>query len=114
LRAAIDRAFAVRPDFLLLDEPFVALDEALAMRLREELTALTRREKVTTWLVTHDLDEAIELADHLFFLSSRPTRVILERRLTSPASATNCANWCCKPISPRAMISPARCAGWTA
>jgi NitT/TauT family transport system ATP-binding protein len=53
------------------------------MRLREELTALTRREKVTTLLVTHDLDEAIELADHLFFLSSRPARVILERRLSS-------------------------------
>jgi ABC-type nitrate/sulfonate/bicarbonate transport system ATPase subunit len=82
-RAAIARAFAVRPDFLLLDEPFVSLDEAIAMRLREELTALTRREKVTTLLVTHDLDEAIELADHLFFLSSRPARVILERRLSS-------------------------------
>jgi NitT/TauT family transport system ATP-binding protein len=80
-RASIARAFAVRPELLLLDEPFVSLDEATASRLREELAALTRRERITTLFVTHDLSEAISLADHLFFLSSRPTRVILERRL---------------------------------
>ena len=80
-RAAIARAFAVRPELLLLDEPFVSLDEATATRLREELAALTRREGITTLFVTHDLSEAISLADHLFFLSSRPTRVILEKRL---------------------------------
>ncbi len=80
-RAAIARAFAVRPELLLLDEPFVSLDEATAGRLREELAALTRRERITTLFVTHDLNEAIQLADHLFFLSSRPTRVILEKHL---------------------------------
>jgi ABC-type nitrate/sulfonate/bicarbonate transport system ATPase subunit len=80
-RAAIARAFAARPDFLLLDEPFVSLDEAVADRLRGELMALTSRSMVTTLFVTHDLVEAIQLADRLFFLSDRPARIILEKSL---------------------------------
>jgi ABC-type nitrate/sulfonate/bicarbonate transport system ATPase subunit len=79
-RVAIARAFAVAPDFLLLDEPFVSLDEATAARLRAELTALTASRHVTTLMVTHDLDEAVQLADHMFFLSDRPSRVVLERQ----------------------------------
>ncbi len=86
-RAAIARAFVVRPDFLLLDEPFVSLDEAVADRLRHELTALTTRTRVTTLLVTHDLAEAIQLADRLFFLSDRPARVLLEKSLPPPRGA---------------------------
>jgi ABC-type nitrate/sulfonate/bicarbonate transport system ATPase subunit len=80
-RAAIARAFAVRPDFLLLDEPFVSLDRAVVDRLRDELMALTSRSTVTTLFVTHDIVEAIELADRLFFLSDRPARIILEKSL---------------------------------
>ena len=83
-RTAIARAFAVQPDFLLLDEPFVSLDEAVADRLRNELVSLTTRTKVTTLFVTHDLAEAIQLADHLFFLSDRPARIILEKSLPPP------------------------------
>jgi ABC-type nitrate/sulfonate/bicarbonate transport system ATPase subunit len=83
-RAAIARAFAVRPDFLLLDEPFVSLDETVAARLRDELVALTTRTKITTLFVTHNLDEAIQLSDRLFFLSDRPTRVIAEKSLPPP------------------------------
>jgi len=80
-RAAIARAFAIRPDFLLLDEPFVSLDEAVATRLRSELVALTTRAKVTTLLVTHHLEEAVELADRLFLLSERPAHIIFEKVL---------------------------------
>lgn len=83
-RVAIARAFAVRPDFLLLDEPFVSLDEVVAARLREELLALTTRTKITSLLVTHDLAEAIQLADRLFFLSDRPTRILSEQALPPP------------------------------
>jgi ABC-type nitrate/sulfonate/bicarbonate transport system ATPase subunit len=86
-RAAIARAFAVNPDFLLLDEPFVSLDEAVAGRLRDELVALTTRTRVTTLFVTHDLEEAVQLADRLFFLSDRPTRIILEKALPPPRGA---------------------------
>jgi len=86
-RAAIARAFAVRPDFLLLDEPFVSLDEATADRLRDELVALTKRTSVTTLFVTHDVAEAIQLADRLFFLSDRPARIIAEKALPPPRGA---------------------------
>jgi NitT/TauT family transport system ATP-binding protein len=82
-RVAIARAFAVRPTLLLLDEPFVSLDEATAVRLREQLAALTRRERITTLCVTHGLLEAIELADHLFFLSERPAAIVFEKQLPS-------------------------------
>jgi NitT/TauT family transport system ATP-binding protein len=83
-RAAIARAFAARPDFLLLDEPFVSLDEAVAVRLRNELVALTTRTRVTTLFVTHDLEEAVQLADRLFFLSDRPARILFEKSLPPP------------------------------
>jgi NitT/TauT family transport system ATP-binding protein len=86
-RVAIARAFAVRPDFLLLDEPFVSLDAAVAARLRDELTTLTQRERVTTLLVTHDLNDAFQLADRLFFLSTRPASVIAEIPLPPPRGA---------------------------
>jgi ABC-type nitrate/sulfonate/bicarbonate transport system ATPase subunit len=83
-RAAIARAFAIRPDFLLLDEPFVSLDEAVADRLRSELMALTARTSVTTLLVTHHLEEAIQLADRLFVLSDRPAHLVFEKALLLP------------------------------
>ena len=86
-RAAIARAFAIRPDFLLLDEPFVSLDEAVAARLRNELVALTTATRVTTLLVTHDLAEAVQLADRLFFLSDRPAQIIFEKTLPPPRGA---------------------------
>jgi ABC-type nitrate/sulfonate/bicarbonate transport system ATPase subunit len=82
-RVAIARAFAIRPTMLLLDEPFVSLDEATAARLRGELAELTRRERITTLCVTHDLAEAAELADHLFLLSPRPATVVFEKQLPS-------------------------------
>jgi ABC-type nitrate/sulfonate/bicarbonate transport system ATPase subunit len=83
-RTAIARAFAVHPDFLLLDEPFVSLDEATASRLRNELVALTTRTRATTLFVTHNLAEAIQLADRLFFLSDRPAHIIAEKTLPPP------------------------------
>jgi NitT/TauT family transport system ATP-binding protein len=83
-RVALARAFAVGPDLLLLDEPFVSLDDALAARLREELAVLVSRSPVTTLLVTHDIDEAIGLADRLLLLSASPARVIAEVPVTRP------------------------------
>lgn len=85
-RVALARAFAVEPDLLLLDEPFVSLDAALATRLREELADLVNRRPVTTLLVTHDLEEAIALADRLFLLSPSPAHVTAEMPLDRPRS----------------------------
>jgi ABC-type nitrate/sulfonate/bicarbonate transport system ATPase subunit len=77
-RVALARAFAVEPDLLALDEPFVSLDVALAARLRAELIELVSRRPVTTLLVTHDLDEAVLLADRVILLSPSPARVLAE------------------------------------
>jgi ABC-type nitrate/sulfonate/bicarbonate transport system ATPase subunit len=85
-RVALARAFAVKPDLLLLDEPFVSLDNALASRLRDELAELVKRRPVTTLLVTHNVEEAIDLADRLYLLSASPARVIAEVPVARPRS----------------------------
>jgi NitT/TauT family transport system ATP-binding protein len=85
-RVAIARAFAIRPDILLLDEPFVSLDAALALRLREELKALIEARKVTSLIVTHSVEEAIALADRVLILSSRPARLIADVPIAIPRS----------------------------
>ena len=81
-RVALARAFAVKPELLLLDEPFVSLDDALAARLAEELVLLVETGLVTTLMVTHNVDEAARLADQLILLSPRPARVVAELPIT--------------------------------
>jgi NitT/TauT family transport system ATP-binding protein len=83
-RVALARALAVEPDFLFLDEPFVSLDAALADRLRGELIELVSRRPVTTLVVTHDVEEAIGLADRIFLLSSSPARVLANMPIDRP------------------------------
>lgn len=75
-RVAIIRAFAVNPDILLLDEPFVSLDAANARQVRASLYALWQHRPHTVLFVSHDLREAIALADRLIFLSSSPMRLL--------------------------------------
>ncbi|WP_298275378.1 ATP-binding cassette domain-containing protein [uncultured Bradyrhizobium sp.] len=75
-RVALARAFAVEPDFLILDEPLASLDNALAGRLRDQVATLVASRKMMTLLVTHDLDDAVRLGDRLFFLSPRPARIL--------------------------------------
>src|SRR5258708_22872429 len=83
-RVALARAFAVKPDLLVLDEPFVSLDAALAKHLQEELAALVTSRHVTTLIVTHSMDEAISLADRLFLLSASPAHVVGEVPIPRP------------------------------
>jgi ABC-type nitrate/sulfonate/bicarbonate transport system ATPase subunit len=75
-RVALARAFAVEPDFLILDEPLASLDDALAARLREQIATLVGSRSVMTLLVTHNLDDAVRLGDRLFLLSPRPARIL--------------------------------------
>ena len=77
-RVALARAFAVAPNLLILDEPFASLDAALATRMREQLAWLVDRSPVTVLLVTHDVEEAVRLADRLIVLSARPAQIIAD------------------------------------
>lgn len=69
-RAAMARALAVEPDLLLMDEPFVALDENLRSRLRTEVRRVQQETKTPILLVTHDIGEAYQLADHLIIIEN--------------------------------------------
>ncbi len=86
-RVAFARAFAVEPDFLILDEPLASLDDALAARLRDQIAMLVDSRSVMTLLVTHDLDEAVRLGDRLFLLSPRPARIIADLPIPTPRNA---------------------------
>ena len=77
-RAAIARAFAIQPALLLLDEPFVSLDPAMAEQGRMVLATAWRTRRCAALLVTHDLAEAASLADRILLLSAGPARVVRE------------------------------------
>jgi ABC-type nitrate/sulfonate/bicarbonate transport system ATPase subunit len=77
-RVALARAFGIRPDLLLLDEPFVSLDEPTAHRLRLLLLDLLAAHATTAIFVTHNLREAIMVAHRLIFLSASPAHVVTE------------------------------------
>lgn len=75
-RAALARAFIAQPDILLMDEPFGALDALTRMTLQDELRRLIDEIHPTVLLVTHDVDEALFLADRILVFSKRPARVL--------------------------------------
>ena len=77
-RVAMARAFAPNPNILLLDEPFISLDKKISNSLRKLLLQLWKKKKPIIIFVTHDLDEAIELADRILFLSSLPSTILLD------------------------------------
>ena len=77
-RIALARAFAPNPDILLLDEPFISIDKKVSNLLRKLLVKLWKKNKPIIIFVTHDLDEAIELADRICFLSNLPSKILLD------------------------------------
>ena len=88
-RVALARAFAPRPDLLLLDEPFVSLDERTADRLRRLLLEVWSARPTTAILVTHNAREAILLADELVLLAPRPTHVVAVVPISVPQAKRN-------------------------
>src|SRR4029434_5853474 len=74
-RAELARALVVKPEILYMDEPFSALDALLSLRMRNELLRILGEERHTVLLVTHDVEEAIHLADRVMVLSARPTKI---------------------------------------
>jgi ABC-type nitrate/sulfonate/bicarbonate transport system ATPase subunit len=91
-RVELARALVVKPEILYMDEPFSALDALMNLRMRTELLRILGEERHTVVLITHDVEEAIFLADRILVLSSRPTKIqatfevslAQPRRLSSP------------------------------
>ena len=74
-RAALIRTLATNPDLLLLDEPFSAVDFQTRLEVCDDVYSIIKREKKTALLVTHDISEAISLADKVIVLTKRPATV---------------------------------------
>ena len=74
-RVALIRTLAVNPELLLLDEPFSALDYQTRLQLGDEISSIIRKEKKTALFVTHDIAEAISIADRVLLLKKRPAAV---------------------------------------
>ena len=74
-RCAIARAFGIDPPILLMDEPFGALDAQTRTQLQTELLETWEREKKTCFFITHDVEEAIILANKVIIMSARPGRI---------------------------------------
>jgi len=91
-RVELARALVVKPEILYMDEPFSALDALMNLRMRNELLRILAEERHTVLLITHDVEEAIHLADRILVLSPRPAKIqstfevtiAHPRKLTSP------------------------------
>ena len=90
-RVELARAFAVKPEILYMDEPFSALDALMNLRMRNELLRILAEERHTVMLITHDVEEAIHLADRIMVLSPRPTKIqaTFEVKLPHPRKLTS-------------------------
>jgi NitT/TauT family transport system ATP-binding protein len=84
-RVALARTLCTEPDIVLLDEPFSALDSQTRIALADEVCEILRREGKTAILVTHDIGEAVAMADRVIVLSRRPGRVKSDHRIEYPS-----------------------------
>ncbi|HYC37261.1 MAG TPA: ABC transporter ATP-binding protein [Usitatibacter sp.] len=85
-RVELARALVVKPEILYMDEPFSALDALMSLRMRSELLRILAEERHTVLLITHDVEEAVHMADRILVLAPRPTKVqaTFEVRLPHP------------------------------
>lgn len=86
-RVALARALANQPRLLLMDEPFASLDALTRRRMQELLIAVWSRRRPSVLFVTHDVDEALALADRIAVLSTPPGRILFARRVPRPRDA---------------------------
>ena len=83
-RIAVARAFAVDPDLLLMDEPYGQLDVKLRYYLEDELVRLWKELKSTVIFVTHNIEEAVYVAERILVLSNKPTKIKAEVKVDLP------------------------------
>ena len=88
-RVELARALAGETDMLLMDEPFSSLDYLTRLKMRRELARILRERPRTVVFVTHDIEEAAQLADRVLVLSERPARIRAEVTLALPGRATS-------------------------
>ncbi len=86
-RAALIRTLMTRPEILLLDEPFSALDAQTRLSVSNDVFAVTRRYGITSILITHDISEAISMADRILVLSKLPTHLVAEHPIDPELAA---------------------------
>lgn len=75
-RVALARSLATQPELLMLDEPFAALDEMTRAAMQRDVTRITKQFEMTQILVTHDIDEAVTMADRVLVMSSSPGKIV--------------------------------------
>jgi ABC-type nitrate/sulfonate/bicarbonate transport system ATPase subunit len=83
-RVEIARALVVKPEILYMDEPFSALDALMNLKMRNELLRILSEERHTVLLITHDVEEALYLADRVYVLSPRPATIQASFEITQP------------------------------
>lgn len=89
-RAALIRTLVLEPELLLLDEPFSALDYQTRLMVADDIWKIIKREQKTAILVTHDLSEAVSMADRVLILSSRPGRLVKDVPIAFPELSIDC------------------------
>ena len=84
-RVALARSLATSPDLLLLDEPFSALDAFTRASLQDEVSTIARQQGLTLVMVTHDIEEAVAMADRVLIMAANPGRIVGEMRVSLDA-----------------------------
>ena len=105
-RAALARTLCTEPDILLLDEPFSALDFQTRLALADEVWNILKREGKTVILVTHDISEAVAMADRVVVMSRRPGRIKAEHDIAFGANGGNGAGGSDRPVPFKARSAP--------